>query len=392
MRSRMALALLLLGANAAAQNLFFDGFEGPDRLVTNEYARRFPNDPAAAKSPNWFLTSGSLFISGGEGWTGIPDHRNVDSRSSTGNNSSVFRMVSQRSDFADVEVSLKVMNRGLSSSSGVPPTSWDGTHIWVRYQSPLHIYYASINRRDNTVIIKKKVPGGPSNGGSYYNLSPSVPHQVPYNTWQLVRVTAQNNPDGSVTISLYSGGKLLVSATDKGIGGPPIRNLGRVGIRGDNAELKFDDFMVQGVAPGGVALNPSPVPPPSQGQNPSPEPQPDPSPSPNPSPEPSPAPGEPVPVPGPHQSAAEAKAREKHLSPALADGINDVAAFGPAAEEVDIFDLRGRSVFRGRKQGSALIVWDCKDGGGRVVESGVYLAMIRKTDSGVEYQSFAVVK
>jgi hypothetical protein len=88
-----------------------------------------------------------------------------------------------------------------------------------------------------------------------------------------------------------------------------------------------------------------------------------------------------------------AKAPQKFLTPASADGINDQAVFGPGAREVTIFDLRGRKVFHGSSSGPAApVVWNCKDGAGRVVPAGVYLAKIVARDSSAVYQSFAVAK
>lgn len=34
-----------------------------------------------------------------------------------------------------------------------------------------HLFYASVNRCDQTVAIKKKMPGGSSNGGTYFTLA-----------------------------------------------------------------------------------------------------------------------------------------------------------------------------------------------------------------------------
>jgi len=48
----------------------------------------------------------------------------------------------------------------------------------------------------------------------------------------------------SVAIELYANGKLVASAIDKGLGGPPITSPGRVGIRADNVETKFKNFTV----------------------------------------------------------------------------------------------------------------------------------------------------
>jgi hypothetical protein len=97
----------------------------------------------------------------------------------------------------------------------------------------------------------------------------------------------------------------------------------------------------------------------------------------------------PVPQPG---ATPTALAAQKFLSQALADGVNDAATFGPAAEEVKVFDIRGHQVFSGSRQGGSGIVWNGKDGSGRIVDSGAYIARIKTQDAGVVYQSLAVVK
>jgi hypothetical protein len=240
-----------------AGDLFADNFTQPNGLITNEYAYFNPSDPSAVQSPLWETTSGSLFESDGAGWSGTPDNVSPNPTSSNGTDSAVFRLTTKPSNFGDVAVSFMLLNQGLSSTSSTPPVDWDGIHVFLRYQSEYNLYYASINRRDDTVVIKKKVPGGPSNGGTYYDLSPSVSHVVPYNSWQLVRATVQNNADGSVTIKLYSGDTLLVSATDDGsIGGPPITAPGKVGIRGDNCDFKIDDFTVSDLSGSAASMLP----------------------------------------------------------------------------------------------------------------------------------------
>ena len=90
---------------------------------------------------------------------------------------------------------------------------------------------------------------------------------------------------------------------------------------------------------------------------------------------------------------AAARAPQKLLSPARRDGVNDKAAFGPEAREVTIFDVLGRRVFHADSPGAgAPVVWDCRDGSGRLLESGVYLAAIVKRDGGKLSQSFSIVK
>ena len=225
-------------------------FNVPDGLVTNEYAYKNPTRPDAVKSATWEVTSGSLFVKNKAGWSGIPDRVSPNATSANGTDSAVFRLTTKRANFGNVAVSFKLRNEGLSSTTKTPPKDWDGVHIFLRYQSERSLYVASINRRDNTATIKKKVPmppascPEPSNGGCYYDLAKVVSHSVPYGAWQSVRATVKNSADGSVTINLYAGHTLLLTATDNGIGGSPITAPGKVGIRGDNCQFSFDNFTV----------------------------------------------------------------------------------------------------------------------------------------------------
>lgn len=92
-------------------------------------------------------------------------------------------------------------------------------------------------------------------------------------------------------------------------------------------------------------------------------------------------------------AAAEvpAKAPQKFLTPATADGINDRAVFGPDAGEVSIVDMRGRRVYHAKFEGKPL-VWEGRDASGRIVPSGVYIAVVVTKSSKRLYQTFAVAK
>lgn len=235
-------------ANPIGANLISDDFNSVDSLLTNEFAYWNPSDSSSVKSSKWEMTSGSLFLSRGTAWSGAPDDKvpTADSCGGLCTNSAVFRLTTKGS-FKDVSVKFKLLNQGLGVAPSTPAVDWDGVHVFLRYQSQYHLYYASINRRDNKVVIKKKVPGGSSNSGTYYTLSAFAPHAVPYGAWENVNATVQNNSDGTVTIKLYSNGVLVVSAIDTGIGGAPITAPGKVGIRGDNDNFKVDDFEVRAI-------------------------------------------------------------------------------------------------------------------------------------------------
>ncbi len=232
--------------------LLAEAFTRPDGLITNEYAWRSPGDPAAAVSSTWRATSGSLFADGNTAWTGVPDDREPDAGSGRGTGSAVFRLVTRRTDLGDVQVSLRLRNLGLTSTPSTPPAAWDGVHLFLRYQSPYHLYYASVNRRDATVLVKKKCPGGSENGGTYYLLgSPVAGQPIPFGTWQRLAASVRTHLDGSVSIDIRRDGMVLTEVRDRGLGCAPIRQPGAVGLRGDNDEFQFDDFTVTTAATNG---------------------------------------------------------------------------------------------------------------------------------------------
>lgn len=332
---------------------FSDAFTQPDGLITNEWEYNNPGSPSAVVSLKWHMTSGSLFASNNMGWTGVPDRGTTpNATSSNANDSSVFRLITRRDDLYNTDVTFNLLNLGMTSFPSLPAVATDGVHVQTRYVSQYNLYAVSVNRRDNTAVIKKKIPGGPSNGGTYYNISAYRPFAIPYNQWQALRVVTEDNLDGTVSIQAYINGVLVVGGVDTGaVGGPPIRSAGKIGLRGDNTEFKVDDFSV-------MDLGGSP-----------------------------PFSGSPAPV-----AAFDVKARERFLSPGLADGVNDTALFGPDADEVAIFDAHGRRVFRAQRQSGGRISWNGRDESGRVVPSGVYVARIRHSTEKPVYQSFAVAK
>jgi hypothetical protein len=95
-------------------------------------------------SPDWQMTSGSLFAADGAGWSGIPDGTEADATSSNGNDSAVFRLNTNRFDFGDVAVSFDLRNDGLAATSRTPAQAYDGVHVWLRYQSQYQLYAVSM--------------------------------------------------------------------------------------------------------------------------------------------------------------------------------------------------------------------------------------------------------
>jgi hypothetical protein len=229
----------------AGTTLLFDDFrQRPEGLITNEYAFHHPTDPAARKDAIWELTSGSFFERHVNGFTGHPDHISPNALSSNGNNSAVFRARTHRADFTDVVVDFDLRNMGFLTTTGVPPHSYDGMGVWLRHVSEYELYEVTVNRRDNTVVIKKKMPGGRSNGGTYYDLG-SAQYAARINATIHVAASIQTQHDASVIVRLTIDGKAILRVRDDGrSGSPPILGKGRVGLRGDNCEFYVRNFRV----------------------------------------------------------------------------------------------------------------------------------------------------
>jgi hypothetical protein len=227
--------------------LFADSFDQPDGLITNDFSHWSPGNVAATLSPDWEMTSGSLFARGGEAFTGVPDGcEDASPTSSPCTASAVFRLNSTRHDFGDVALSLDVTNDRLVSTTRTPPVAFDGIHLWLRYQSEYELYAVSFNRRDGHIVIKKKCAGGSENGGTYYELGRGElsGFPIPFGQVQHISATARNLPGGAVELTLARDGATLLSAVDEGVGCAPITAPGAIGVRGDNDEFSFDDLAV----------------------------------------------------------------------------------------------------------------------------------------------------
>ena len=270
----LLVCLLVVPAAARAQEpLFSDSFSSPDGLITNEYAYWNPSDSAAHRSADWEMDSGSLFARAGAGWTGpVTDNCAPDRDSATCTNSGVFRLNTKRRDFDAVRVDMRLRanafdSRDESADPDTPAVDWDGVHIWLHYVDEYELYYASVNRRDGSVVIKKKCRGGTDNGGTYYELASASGPPAPMGAWQQVGASIQTNADQTVTIKLYREGQQLIEATDTGVGCTAITAPGAVGVRGDNLDFDIDDFTV-----GALGVEPEPLPHPAPDPTPTPDP------------------------------------------------------------------------------------------------------------------------
>ena len=204
-----------------------ESFSGPDRIYTTEHDRG--TGPLVA-------TSGSLLVRDGRAWSGHPDAGPPDPDHGT-THSSVLRARTVRSDFRDQRVRLRVRNEGLSVPKGHRPHDYDGVSLGVRSTSASELYYVNVQRRDGQVTIKRKDDRG-------YVTLVTTRHPVAYRRWVDVEVTAQDVVDG-VRVALSIDGRPIVEAIDRAGGDrPPLQHAGRVLLRADNCDVRFDDLEV----------------------------------------------------------------------------------------------------------------------------------------------------
>lgn len=228
---------------------------GNSPVVTNEYAYWNPTAGDRVEDPQWYANSGTLWGVNGFAFN-YKDPMDIgapNAQSTNHNNNAVGRFVTKKSDFADnYAIRVWIQNVGLTVPSGVidgevnVAHDWDGVHIWANYQAENNLYYASINRRDGKVVIKRKKPGGGSNGGTYVDLSTYNNYAVPTRSTQYrIVVETINTSPLTVRIRLWDFTTMLAEGIDSmAVSGVAPLTSGSVGIRSDNCKWSCDKFNV----------------------------------------------------------------------------------------------------------------------------------------------------
>ena len=194
----------------------------------------------------WKVTSGTLMTHEGDLWSGQPDEGPPDAEQGrTGN--AVLRVVTERQDFREMTVRLEMRTLALKTTSRTPEQSWDGVHLFLRYQNPDNTYTVDLMRRDGSVTIKRKTcddqgtvgQDEPCEGGEYSTLAEgSLPRSMHWRRY-VARVVDQH---GGTKISLSVDGRPTLSVVDRA--SEALHGAGRVGLRGDNAEFIVRTFEV----------------------------------------------------------------------------------------------------------------------------------------------------
>jgi hypothetical protein len=151
-------------------------------------------------------------------------------------------MISHRDALRNVALSLKLRSDRLVHTAKTPALAVDGAHLMLRYASEAQLYYVSVARRDGVVAIKRKRAGGPDpvNGGTYTTLAQAGGHPIVAGRVLRVRATVRTTSAG-VALALWLDGRRVLSAEDRD---KPLHAAGRVGLRFDNDDARFDDVVV----------------------------------------------------------------------------------------------------------------------------------------------------
>jgi hypothetical protein len=249
-------------ANGAPMSEGFDSANGPNNLITNEYAAWHSWDSAAVGSPVWKSDGGSLFSVSAVGpggsservaYNGALDDEQADRYSEAHTHSDKLRFFTKAAGFGNVQVGTWIKPLGWGAGA---PSSWGGFKLYLRREKDASVssaYTAEPYIYDGHAYIQKKCEGQTgggtyANGGTYYLLASKSGLGVPLGSWHQVAASSRTNSDGSVTISLYRDGALVLQAVDRGIrpdgtGCAPLE-AGHTGFRSDFLQYYLDDFTV----------------------------------------------------------------------------------------------------------------------------------------------------
>lgn len=235
---------------------------------SSEFTLEEDGKMGASKSINWWVNSGAyLYVKNGIGQT-IKGHLaqdniwrirfNSNNPGETDNGyhpQNIFRLV-LKSKWKNFEQQAYYQITADNLSSDTHRAGSNGLLLFNRYLDGYNLYYTGI-RVDGTATIKKKL------NNTYYSMAQQVilpgvynhdtnPNLLPKNKWLGLKSIVKDNPDGSVSIELYtdmdnSGNWVLAAKAvddNKTYGGKAITESAYAGIRTDFMDVEFDNYKI----------------------------------------------------------------------------------------------------------------------------------------------------
>jgi hypothetical protein len=212
-------------------------------------------------SPDWWLSSGGLFIQqGGLGKTihgslpagSVWQEKYAHKPDTTDNGShpqNIFRLLTRRT-WGDCVQELKFRISAYRAAACEQRNASNGVLFMSRYQDQHNSYYAGI-RVDGSVVIKKKI------NGIYHTLAQAriypgaydrerQPILLPVRSWIAMRCEVRNRDKGvDIILSTHERGKwrVVAQAHDDDKQGPPFGE-GFSGIRTDFMDAEFEHYRI----------------------------------------------------------------------------------------------------------------------------------------------------
>jgi hypothetical protein len=244
----------ICGVKIESPLLFQHTFRGSGQLIASEFANN---------SPEWVVTSGSLFRRDETGWTGVPDTCGAGQQPPVCNHSDVFRTHTRLSFSGSYTLTFRAKVNAIKSGACQHEPGDRGFKVFAGRRSEHDLYVVALSR-DNTnpLYVKRKVPCGQTNSGTYVTIGIAKSYPWPMGEWRSFRIEVSRNIDDTVTITLFDGaGNVLHVATDRGGPNPatssctlpekypgatykPIRVPLAIGFRGDCSDFQVDDVRV----------------------------------------------------------------------------------------------------------------------------------------------------
>jgi len=217
-------------ASVQRGNAINEHFDGAGETFVGAGAFWSLADRGVQQNANWFAESGTMYRRAGTGWT----------------NSPVFRMWTRRTDLAFASVQMDIRFNGWSGGG----QNWHGVNLWLNrtLRAPSNGsrindgprqggYAVDFLNRDGAFVIQKKV-------GSRYHLLHRRTWRPTRGVWYRWAGRVVDNQNGTHTIEVLIDDQVVQSVTDNGsVGGPPLRG-GRVGLRGDYADVSVENLSV----------------------------------------------------------------------------------------------------------------------------------------------------
>jgi hypothetical protein len=229
-----------------SSTLFNETFDAPNGANSVWGTPGWASNPVAA--PGWHSEGGTILSVADDKPTNV---------GSTGNDTDMQRWWVHQAYSGNTRVEADLKPIGWDGNAQSRST-WAGFEFYMRRQvdsNESSFYTVEPYIYNGQVHIQKKCYGvidttnplsvDTGAGGTYYLIANKSNVPITMSQWHHVAAEAVDNPDGSVTLTLYRDGVKMLQATDTvGLTGCAPLIGGRMGWRTDSAKYELDNFNI----------------------------------------------------------------------------------------------------------------------------------------------------